>query len=143
MGLDQGVRDGAHGDCPAVRGAVPEASVAVWNSSGAWLPRTRNARPGRAMGMAAASPEPMTSIDSGPVWTRRAMQVVTLARMSAFTAPCGRWVAMMRWIPSDRPMAAILMSSASAAGASSTRILNSSMTITRYGIGGPGAGDDS
>ena len=65
------------------------------------------------------------------------MQLVTFARISAETAPWGRWVAMMRWIPRERPMAAIRISSARAAGASSTSIRNSSMMRTRWGSGGP------
>ena len=83
---------------PAGRGGAG-VSVAVWNSSGASVPRTRKARPGLAMGMAAASRESMTSKDSGSDWTLRATQLVTLARISAVTAPWGRWVAMIEVDP--------------------------------------------
>ncbi len=114
---------------------APAVSDPAWNSRGASVPRARYARPGVSTLIAAAAFELMMSTDSISDWTRNAMLVVTLARMSAVSAPWGRCVAMIRWMPRERPMVAILMSSLSASGASSTSMRNSSMTITRWGSG--------
>ena len=76
----------------------------------------RRPDPGVRSGMACAAGESMTSSESTVSRTRRAIRRLTLALMSDETMPPGRWVARTRWMPSDRPTAAILTSPSRKAG---------------------------
>ncbi len=87
--------------------------------------------------MCAASGVSMTSADSAGSVTRNAIRSEVLAWMSAVTTPAGRWVARMRWMPSDRPLRAMSTSPVTKSGSSATRAANSSMISTSRGIPGP------
>jgi len=85
--------------------------------------------------MCAASGASITSADSAESVTRSAIRRLVLARMSAETAPVGRWVARIRWMPSERPRWAMLTRPATKSGRSRTMEANSSMTISSRGSG--------
>ena len=60
----------------------------------------------------------MTSADSAASVTRSAIRRLVLARISAMTTPAGRWVARIRWMPSDRPRCAMSTSPVTKSGSS-------------------------
>ena len=85
--------------------------------------------------MYAASLVSMTSADSSGLVTRSAIRRLVLARMSALTTPAGRWVARIRWTPSDRPRRAMSIRPLTKSGSSATIAANSSMISTSRGMG--------
>ncbi len=76
----------------------------------------------------------MTSVLSLESVTRSAIRRLVLARISGDTTPLGRWVARIRWMPSDRPRWAMLTMPVTKSGSSRTIEANSSMTMTSRGI---------
>lgn len=86
-----------------------------------------------------ASGRSMTSADSVASVTRSAIRRDVLAWMSAVTTPPGRWVARMRWMPSERPRLAMSTSPVMKSGSSLTMAANSSMTSTSRGSGAGGS----
>ena len=87
------------------------------------------------MEIRAASRASMTSVDSAASVTRSAIRRLVLARISGETTPPGRWVARIRWMPSDRPRWAMLTRPVTKSGSSATSEANSSMTMSSRGIG--------
>ncbi len=84
---------------------------------------------------AAASPTPMTSLESPVSCTRRAIRRFVFALMFSLTAPDGRCVASTRCTPRVRPRWAMPTSDDTKSGSSAAMVANSSMTTTRRGIG--------
>jgi hypothetical protein len=85
--------------------------------------------------MCTASEVSMMSWLSVESVTRSAIRRLVLARMSLVTAPDGRCVARMRWMPSERPRCAMLIRPGTKSGTSRTRVANSSITSRRRGSG--------
>ncbi len=73
---------------------------------------------------------PRTSVLSTSSATRRAMRRFVFARRESLMTPLGRWVAMTRWRPSDRPRWATSMTPSMNSGISDASAANSSMTMT-------------
>ena len=67
--------------------------------------------------------------------TRSEMRRLVLARISADTTPLGRWVASIRWMPSDRPRWATLTRPVTKSGSSRAIEANSSITMSSRGMG--------
>ena len=63
----------------------------------------RSPRPGIAGGKVAAIASSTTSRESDSSAMRSAMRRFVLARRLSLMTPAGRWVAMIRWMPSERP----------------------------------------
>ena len=77
----------------------------------------------------------MTSWESFSSVTRRAIRRLVLDLISAETTPAGRWVASTRWTPSERPRRAMSTRPVTKSGSSATSAANSSIMITRRGMG--------
>lgn len=102
----------------------------VWNGSSAAWPSLAWARPGVRGESCPESGASMMSRLSPVSVVRSAIRRLVLARMSAVTAPEGRWVARIRWMPRERPRWAMLTSPETKSGSSRTIDANSSMTRT-------------
>ena len=85
--------------------------------------------------MCAATSDSMTSWLSPGSVTRSAMRRLVLDLISAETTPAGRCVASTRWTPSERPRRAMSTRPVTKSGSSLTSAANSSMTMSRRGIG--------
>ena len=80
-----------------------------------------------------ASGASMTSALSAPSVIRSAMRRFVFARISGETAPEGRCVARIMWMPRERPRCARFTRPATKSGSSRARDANSSTTTTSLG----------
>ena len=86
--------------------------------------------PGRSAPRSGRRRRPCES-DSSAI--RSATRRLVLARRLSLMTPAGRWVAMIRWMPSERPRWAMSTTPSTNSGTSPTRAANSSITSTSAG----------
>ena len=80
-----------------------------------------------------ATGSPTTSLESATSAIRSATRRLVLARRLSLMTPAGRCVAMIRWMPSERPRWAMSTTPSTNSGTSPARAANSSMTSTSAG----------
>ena len=110
-----------------------EPQYAAWKATRARGPRRTQPRPFSGTGISAASALLITATDSLLSSMRSEMRRLVLARMLSLTAPDGRCVARIRWMPRLRPRWAMSTMPSTNSGTSLTSVANSSTTMTSDG----------
>ena len=137
-GMSQGCSVPKRSSATSTLGAVAVSLVqppayADWKAVSRPGPVLAMPRPGSDGSNVPAILSPTTSIESDSSAIRSAMRRLVLARRLSLITPAGRCVAMIRWMPSERPRCAMSTTPSTNSGTSPASAANSSMTSTSAG----------